>query len=139
MKKCVVFLLFLGVAFAGCQNTPENTDDPAIPTYDVYFDPYVPQTVSTNETDFQGVLTGQGFLTCTVGFFIRTGGAKDVWVLYHPTAGKIEIQNDSRIVFSINVPVWLMFQDGPDTEVIVTAVIMESGFGTDIVLASVVP
>jgi hypothetical protein len=89
--------------------------------------------------NFEGTLTGEGFQSCTLCFFLHTDVATVLWVLYQPSVGKIKILNDNTIGFSINVPKWLEFQYGPDTEVVVSAVIMETGYGRDIILANVVP
>jgi len=141
MKKCLLLFCIIGIVCIGCNIASDNPEEgPTAPSsYEVRFDPYTPQDISGTETDFQGVITGDGFLSCTVCFYINTTSSNSIWVLTHPSVGKINIHNNSTAVFVINVPKWLEFQDGPDTEVIVAANVMETGFTTDIVLANVVP
>jgi hypothetical protein len=140
LKVWLLFFCFLCMAFFGCEISSENPQDaPTAPSYDVYFDSHTPQTANRNELNFQGSLTGEGFQSCTLCFFIHTDISTTIWVLYQPSVGKIKILNDNTIEFFINVPKWLEFQYGPDTEIVVSAVIMETGYGLDIILANVVP
>jgi len=140
LKGRLLFFCSICMAFYGCEISSENPQDaPTAPSYDVYFDSHTPQTANRNELNFQGSLTGEGFQSCTLCFFIHTDISTTIWVLYQPSVGKIKILNDNTIEFFINVPKWLEFQYGPDTEIVVSAVIMETGYGLDIILANVVP
>ena len=90
MKKVFFLMLLIGLVLVGCEiGTEKSSDPPSVPTYEVQFDPYTPQTVNSTDLDFQGTITGTGFLSCTLCFFIDLGNSTTLSVLQHPSVGKM--------------------------------------------------